>query len=245
MIESANLEYTGLETLQRLSIANRYNKWMYDSIKRFCFDPLLEIGSGIGSISGFFIDDEQKIMLSDTEVEFCNFLSREFQDNSNLLGIVKIDLVHKDFDSVYSNHFGKFSSVFSLNVVEHIDDDNLALKNAAKFLKPGGNLVILVPAYQILFNSIDRSLGHFRRYTKSGLTSLFKQNDFEIIHKKYFNLVGIIAWLISGAIQNNKSIPPGQLKLYNFFVPLFKMIDKMIFHSAGLSVIVTGRKITR
>ena len=58
-----------------------------------------------------------------------------------------------------------------LNVLEHIEDDVLALRNAYKLLKPGGSLVIEVPAYQYLYDSYDAQLHHFRRYTSSALAS--------------------------------------------------------------------------
>ena len=72
--------------------------------------------------------------------------------------------------------------------MEHIKDDHLAIKNMVKLLKPGGNLVILVPAYQALYNNFDTTLEHYRRYNKKSLTSLMG-NYGEIISAFYFNML--------------------------------------------------------
>lgn len=56
-----------------------------------------------------------------------------------------------------------------LNVLEHIEDDLHALENAFKLLKPGGSLVIEVPAGPHLYDSYDAELHHFRRYSANEL----------------------------------------------------------------------------
>jgi len=109
-------------------------------------------------------------------------------------------------------------------------------------LKDGGTLLVLVPAYQNLYCSFDRELGHFRRYTKKTLGKVFKINNFHIKHSRYFNLMGILGWIFSGKILRKKTIPEGQMGLYNKLVPVFKIIDKIFLQAFGLSVIIVGNK---
>ena len=155
-----------------------------------------------------------------------------------------MDLTDPRFDEKFSGHFGDYNTVFALNVVEHISDDVLALKNSYKLLADGGHVVILVPSYQFLFNHFDEELGHYRRYTKSGLSNVFSKTKFEIIHKQYFNFIGILGWFINGKVLKKKVIPGNQMRLYNTLVPFIKIIDKLILNQLGLSTIVVGRKIT-
>ena len=89
-------------------------------------------------------------MLSDVRGGYCNRLNEKFQNNKLFLGTEVIDIIDPEFDVKYSLHFGKYDTVFSLNVVEHIKDDSLAISNCKKFLKDGGALIILVPAYKWL-----------------------------------------------------------------------------------------------
>jgi SAM-dependent methyltransferase len=72
-----------------------------------------------------------------------------------------------------------------LNVLEHIDDHGAAMRHLARIIRPGGQVVIEVPAGPELFDDYDRELLHFRRYTLESLTELVEQAGFEIISKNY------------------------------------------------------------
>jgi hypothetical protein len=109
-------------------------------------------------------------------------------------------------------------------------------------LKTGGTLVILVPAYQFLYNKFDKELEHYRRYTKASLNSLFKKANFKIIHNQYFNAIGILGWFVSGRLLGNNLIPEDQMKAYNTLVPIFRILDKLVLNIFGLSVITVGKK---
>ena len=155
-----------------------------------------------------------------------------------------MDITDINFDDKYKEFFNRFDTVFALNVVEHIDNRDLALQNCRKLLKEGGNLVILVPAFQSLYNQFDQSLGHFLRFTKKSLNQLMRQNGYEITHSQYFNFIGIFGWWFTGSILKKKEIPEGQMSLYNLLVPVFRIIDFFTQRIAGLSTIAIGRKIT-
>jgi 2-polyprenyl-3-methyl-5-hydroxy-6-metoxy-1,4-benzoquinol methylase len=242
-----NFEYlendsVGLKTLQAVSGAKNFNQWMYETIQPFCEGKILEIGSGIGNISEFFLKSNASISLSDIRPAYCQQLQSRFSANKNLQQVFCIDLIHPDFDNEYETLLENFDTVFALNVVEHIENDSLAIVNCKKLLKPGAKLVILVPAYQWLYNRFDKELHHYRRYSKSSLINLFSKQRLEIIKSKYFNFMGIPGWFFSGKILRNSSIPKGQMKLYDKLVPVFKVVDKILFNKAGLSVIAVGKK---
>jgi len=241
-IEFKEIDQVGGDTLDVISSADKFNRWTYETIRPFCKGNILEIGSGVGNISQFFLQEGALILLSDIREGYCEELKQKFHSHSNLKGVELIDLVDPAFDEKFQHLFGTFNSLFSLNVVEHIYDDNLAIKNAKKLLQKDGHLIILVPSYQRLFNGLDRELDHYRRYNKKTLSILFENNKLEIVNKQYFNFMGIFAWIISGKLQKNETIPGGQMKLYNAFVPIFKWIDRLVFRQAGLSTIVVGKK---
>ena len=233
----------GEKTLEVVGEATNFNKWMFETIEPFCRGHILEIGSGLGNISRFFLEAGRQTTLSDLRPGYRDQLVNEFNSYSTLEGVENLDLVHPQFEEVYSVHLQKFDSVFALNVVEHIEDDQLAIRNAKSLLRPGGNLIVLVPSYNSLYNGFDLKLGHFRRYTISSLAQLFYTNNLKIINRKYFNLAGIPGWYISGKILNKETIPRNQMRLYNQMVPLFKIIDQLVLHRAGLSTIIVGKKL--
>jgi 2-polyprenyl-3-methyl-5-hydroxy-6-metoxy-1,4-benzoquinol methylase len=232
----------GLETLNVLSEADNFNKWIYDTIAPFCSGNILEIGSGTGNISKYFFQNKQRICLSDIRENYCDLLKIKFKDQPTLIDIVNLDLVDKNFDVKYSSLLESFDTVFALNVVEHIEDDALAIENCKKLLKEGGTLIVLVPAYQGLYNNFDKELYHYRRYVKKSLSQIFKKNNFKNIRSRYFNAVGILGWFISGSLLKNKIIPSGQMKIYNKLVPIIKLVDMVLLNRIGLSVIVIGKK---
>ncbi|MCU0436604.1 MAG: class I SAM-dependent methyltransferase [Raineya sp.] len=236
--EFKEVDVEGWETLSAIESADKLNNWMYQTIQPYCTGKILEIGSGIGNISQFFIKNNQDITLSDIRDNYCNELKKKFPKAT----VLNLDLVDKDFDGKMKEHLEQYDTIFALNVVEHIENDYLALENARKLLKKGGNLIILVPAYQWLYNGFDTELEHYRRYTAQTLQERFTKNHFSILKSKYFNFAGIAGWYVSGKLQKNKTLPKDQVKLYNILVPVFKLIDKLIFNSMGLSVIVVGKK---
>jgi hypothetical protein len=59
-----------------------------------------------------------------------------------------------------------------LDVIEHIKDDTSFLAAASRHLRPGGLLVVNVPASTLLFSDYDRAAGHVRRYTRGSLGRL-------------------------------------------------------------------------
>jgi SAM-dependent methyltransferase len=236
------LDMEGQSTLEAIASAPRFNDWMYQVTSRRLTGRVLEIGSGIGNISEQYLKDGRKLMLSDIRENYCQYLEEKFEQEPTCAGVRLLDLVHPNFDMEYLDLLGSFDGVFALNVVEHIADDVLAIANAKKLLRKGGRLVILVPAYQALFNEFDRALEHYRRYTEGSLKTVFEKNNLQIVHSQYFNFAAIAGWWFSGNILKKKTIPTGQMRIYNALVPIFKIIDKIVFNKVGISVIVEGIK---
>jgi 2-polyprenyl-3-methyl-5-hydroxy-6-metoxy-1,4-benzoquinol methylase len=230
-----------LDTLSVIKKAENFNKWMYQTIKPYCDGQILEIGSGIGNISQLFLRDGYQMTLSDIRSDYCENLRTQFSAFSNFKGIIHLDIVHRNFEKEYQSYFSKYDTVFALNVIEHIPDDNLAIRNCQSLLKSVGKLIILAPAYPQLFNNFDQGLEHYRRYTKKSLNLLISKNNFSIIKSQYFNAVGILGWYISGKLQGNTSIPKDQMKLYDNLMPVVRIIDVSLLNKVGLSVITIAQ----
>ncbi len=241
-IDTEIKDFEGFSTLESISGADKFNRWMYQAIKPFCKGKILEIGGGIGNITNCFLDDGHEMVVTDFQDGYCRIIKDRFNGKSNLKEVMLMDIADPEFDSKFGRLFGSFDTVFALNVVEHIQDDKKALSNCKKLLKKGGNLVILVPAFKQLYNHFDYALGHYRRYTSKTLRIIFDANGFSVIHSQYFNLAGIAGWWVSGSLLRKKVIPQGQMKLYNLLVPVFRIIDRITNTWLGLSVIMVGKK---
>jgi SAM-dependent methyltransferase len=238
-VKNEEIDKYGISTLEAISQAHAFNEWMYDTIAPFCSGKIIELGSGIGNISTFFIRDKKDIVLSDLRDNYRQYLMDKFHLPEP--NVRSVDMVHDNFEKEYADLLGQFDTVFALNVVEHIEDHHLAMRNAAKLLKKNGNLIILVPAYQWLYNAFDRELGHYRRFTKKTL-SLFIPNNVELVKMRYFNFAGIPGWFVSGSILKKKEISPNAMRLFNRALPIVKLTDLILFKKVGLSVWFVARK---
>jgi SAM-dependent methyltransferase len=233
-------DQSGLETLQLFANAPHFNKWLFDNISPYCQGSTLEIGSGIGNISKLLLQQNLPVTLSDLRLEYCEYLRSHFADNRNLQNVSQVDLSLTDFENVYPQLQHQFDTVIALNVVEHIENDKLAVANCEKLLKSKGRIIILVPAYTKLYNSFDKALGHFRRYDKKSLIRLIQSQPLKIVHTEHFNCGGILGWWFTGSILGKPTIPPNQLAVYEKLVPLFRFIDQLVFKRIGLSVIAVA-----
>lgn len=230
----------GLETLASFAKARIFNRWMFEAIAPWCAGKVLETGSGIGNMSRLLLDQPLQVSLSDIRPEYCKILEQELGRHPHLGGIHQIDLSTPDFIDVYAPLLGQYDTVVALNVIEHIGPDGLAVSNGKALLRPGGRLIVLVPAFQWLNNSLDKELGHYRRYTKKSLAALLTGAGFRVTRMRYFNLAGIPAWWYSGSVRHKRMIYPQQVTLYNKLVPVFRLMDKLVLHQAGLSVVAVA-----
>lgn len=232
----------GYSTLASISGADKFNRWMYETIKPFCKGRILEIGGGIGNISQCFLAENKELVVTELQEEYCKIIRNRFSNHPKLKAVITMDIVDPEFDTKYESLLGTFDTVFALNVIEHIAEDAKAIANCKKLLKKGGHLIILVPAFQTIYNHFDDALGHFRRYTSKSLKPAFDVNRLSVIHHQYFNLIGIAGWWVSGSLLRKKVIPEGQMKLYNFFVPVFRIIDEVTNRWLGLSIIMIAKR---
>lgn len=238
-----SIDPSGEETLLTFSKATAFNKWMCEQIIPWTKGDVLEIGSGIGNISEILLQNNLTVTLSDLNPQYCSLLKPKFEHVDNCNGIISIDISAVSFEEKYEGLLGKFDNIIALNVIEHIENDGCAFANCKKLLKPGGQIIILVPAFNFLYNSFDRELGHYRRYTIKSLKEKMERSGFSIIHRQYFNMPAILGWYFSGTIFKLKLIPENQLNFYNSLVPFFRIIDKLFQRIMGISVIMVGAKI--
>jgi SAM-dependent methyltransferase len=230
----------GLETLEHFADALEFNQWLFKQIVPFCGGRILEVGSGIGNISRYLLNLGSPVTLTDVREEYCSRLSQFFGSNRNIASIRQLDLSVPDFGERYNDLTGQYDSVVALNVIEHIKDEKAAIRNARSLLGAGGRLIILVPALQWLYNSLDKGLGHFRRYTSHTLQNALESEGIKILHIRYFNFAGIPGWWFTGSVLQKKVVPYGQLKIFNSLVPIFSLMDQLTGHSVGISVIAVG-----
>ena len=110
-------------------------------------------------------------------------------------------------------------------------------------LKPGGKIIIKVPALNCLYSPMDRSIGHYRRYNKQTLSNTLSQANFLQPSLWYFNLAGILGWWLNGQILGRTTPASAQVDLFNRLVPVLSTIEAKIKPPLGLSLFAVATKI--
>jgi SAM-dependent methyltransferase len=94
-----------------------------------------------------------------------------------------------------------FDEVFCCDVIEHVADDLLAMRQLLSILRPGGRLILTVPAHPFLFGERDRRMGHYRRYSRAALVSVFERSGFAIRSVRWWNLSGFLLNAIGSRLK--------------------------------------------
>ena len=226
------------ETLDHIYQMRNFNQWIYSLIEPYLGSRIVEIGCGVGSFTELLLEQDREVYATDIEPVYLDRLKERLENNSN----VRIS----EYDLSKSPHsdlpVGEIDAVVCMNVIEHIEDDLQAFQHLTQLLRPGGRSIVLVPAFQWLFGSIDASYRHFRRYHRNPLEELSRKAGLEVERTFYVNLAGIPGWWVAGKILKQKVLPSRGLQLYHQLVPVFKFLEKISGPPIGLSLISIGRK---
>ncbi len=231
-------KYTGIQTLEVLEWAKNYNKWIASNFTHLLKGPVLEVGTGTGNISGHFLDETQ-LFLSDSDNSLVKYLRQKFNKSKNVKCIF-LDIRKTPQKSLQSY----FNTVISINVFEHLKEDNKALENINSLLKKGGKLLLLVPAKKFAYSRLDKSLGHYRRYEKDELVTKLEDAKFKIEQIYFFNIVGLASWVIREKVEKNHSqLTWYQIALFEAIVPFLRKVENIWKPPIGISLIVVATKI--
>lgn len=144
---------------------------------------ILNVGSGTGNISKSFAEYGRVY-----SVDYSNEALRFSQINGQR-DLVRADAINIPFKNDY------FDVVMLYDLLEHVDDDILVLKETKRVLKEGGVAILTVPSYKFMWSRIDDVAWHKRRYLRSGLLNKMDKVHLRKVKVTYFN-----TFLFPGAI---------------------------------------------
>lgn len=218
-------------------LLNAVDQWLYEEISPYLGQRILEIGCGLGNFARH-LTDRSFYLGTEISAESIEEVRGVFIDHPNMQFAVA-DATADSF-TAFGRH--EIDTIFSLNVFEHIEDHEAALRNAVQVLRPGGHLILVVPAHMWLYGTIDRAIGHYRRYNKGMLTALYQQVGLTCLNQKYINALGALGWWANGRLRREETPPSGQLRLFNRVVPMIKWAERTVPPPFGISVLAVGKK---
>jgi 2-polyprenyl-3-methyl-5-hydroxy-6-metoxy-1,4-benzoquinol methylase len=223
--------------LEVMSEAENYRNWMYRQIAPFIGQRILEVGAGIGNFTSLLLDREM-VLPVDKYLPCVEHLQERLGHHLRVQPR-QVDIADP-LDQVLKDY--RFDTVICMNVLEHIADDLSALSNMRTVLVPGGKLILLVPAFQFLYGTVDRSLEHYRRYTKRELLPKMLRTGFQVEKAFYMNFIGMAGWFVNNRLLKWREESASQIGLFDRFVaPWAERIEKLVPPPIGLSLIAVGR----
>jgi SAM-dependent methyltransferase len=225
------MEYSGTDNLEIMACALNYNKFLVDTVvgRARPDQRVLDFGAGIGLFA-------KKVAAEGLDVSCLE------PDKNQAMIIESQGLkVVRNIDALSD---GSIDYIYTLNVLEHIDNDAQAIHDMRRILAPEGILFVYVPAFQILFSSMDKKVGHFRRYRKSHLVCLLEDAGFTVVRAEYVDSLGFFASLLYRIIGNKSgSVNEKALVLYDRFIfPVSRLLDFVFKRFLGKNVLVICRK---
>ena len=212
----------GGEILERLNQAPRFTRWMADVVQPYVGDRVLEIGAGTGNMS---------VHLMPRAVYWATDVNPQYLEYLETMRATRpyMRVAYTDGAKETSFPAGQgFDTVVCLNVVEHVEDDLGTLRNIFRALDNGGRAIILVPFGPGLYGTLDKVLGHCRRYTEEQLVAVAQQAGFRVEKVLKFNRPGVVAWWLNGRVLRRKTFGLAQVRMLNLLTPIFRLLDSWL-----------------
>ena len=225
----------GSNILVRMSSVPNFNRWMADAIRPWLGARVLEIGAGIGNMTRALCPRD-RYTASDVNPLYLDYLRNSFEGRP-YLDVRRVDLgARADFEPLAAG----YDTIVCLNVLEHVEDEDLALANLRRALSPGGRAIVLVPQDPRLMGTLDEVLGHVRRYTRASLAAAFERTGFEVETMFDFNRATRPAWWLNGRVLRRRHFGRVQLKLLNTSIWLLRRLDRAL-PWRGTSLVAVAR----
>lgn len=207
--------HSGGENLEVMREAEKYNRFLRRLIRRFSDNPesVLDFGAGIGTFSNSLNVPPGQVHCVEPDLSARQMLASKG---------------HIPHDNLSAVEDASINYLFTLNVLEHIEDDSAVMSEIFRVIKPGGRLLIYVPAFMILFTSMDAHVGHHRRYRLAGLSKLVDDAGFRIEKSAYFDALGFFATLVFKLFDGPEPAPLSarMVGLYDRYVfPLSRLLS--------------------
>jgi len=224
--------------LEALASLHQYQDWMMKFFRPYLRGDGLEVGAGLGNIAVHLTPFLSSLELVEPSTNLIRPLAARFESVDN------VTVTHKLFEEFVSGTADKkFDCVVMVNVLEHIEDDQQALMECYRILRPGGHLLIFVPALQVLFSKLDKMVGHFRRYERRDLEEKIKVAGFHRQECRFFDVVGIIPWWLLNTLGGATGFNPALVQLYDrAVVPISRALESVINPPYGKNLIAISKR---
>ena len=224
----------GRGVLNNLTGTPQYVNWLARLLRPHLGDTVLEIGAGIGNLTGRLMARRTCYVAGEKDALHLHALRNRFLRTPNVT-VQALDPEQADF-----SRLGRFDTVLCLNVLEYAPDPAGVVRAAAAALNPGGCLVILVPQGPGLYGTLDRAMGHRRRFRSSELRELVEAAGLRV-ERTHGLRSGVPAWFLYGKLLRRSRVDKLVLKGFDKTVWLWRRLDPLL-PWPPLSLVMVARR---
>jgi SAM-dependent methyltransferase len=242
MSTPASIEVSGFETMaDSMEFADNYNGWILSQFRPYLGRSLLEIGTGQGNFKKYLSQHVDTYVSVDIDPQVIERAKQRDPDGHYEIADVT------DSNVLQLRDRWAFDSVICINVLEHVPDHQTGMRHLIELLQPGGHLLLFVPAFEHLFNDLDRLAGHLRRYRRRDIESMTAgMKNVELRVCEYFNPVGALGWFANKFKKHTRINSAGVNRQVMFFdrvlVPVSRTLNPITKGWWGQSLYCVLRK---
>ena len=211
--------------------AVRYNRFLLDQILRWAAGKhvILDFGAGNGRFA--------------IAVQQAGIGVHAIEADPGLREIISAgDVVaHAGFAALANR---EFDGIYTLNVLEHIEDDDAVLSKFHEHLRAGGGLLVYVPAFALLFSSNDVRVGHVRRYRRRPLVAQLERAGFIVDQARYVDSIGFAAGLVYRFLGDREGgLDLRAVRFYDAVLfPISRVLDRVLDRFLGKNLLILAHK---
>ena len=233
MVEITGDQQVQSDVLEGLATAVNHRRWFVELAIPYLGDHPIEVGSGLGDYALEWAPHFAKFTATEADPDRLLLLKER------LHGHASIDVREL---LLPTEERGQYTGAVSYNVLEHIEDHVSALRSMARLVRPGGRVVLIVPAFMFAMSPVDIATGHVRRYTQKSMRAAMTEAGLTIEKLHYANALGLIGYYMATSVFKLTPKEGPMVKFYDRLVlPVTKAAEKLVKPPFGQSVFVVAR----
>jgi SAM-dependent methyltransferase len=215
-------------------LSGPYFDWQVEQFRPFLGRRIADVGCGPGTMTALLAPARELYLGVDLDPRLLEALREAYRDLpcvSVLAGDITSEACR---DRLRAE---RVDTIVCSNLIEHIEDDTMALRRMAEVLPPDRYLCLLVPAHPALYGSFDAIDGHHRRYTKAMLRDRVRGLPLTVRRLYYFNSVGALGWLVKGRLLREQHHTEENFHLMNMVTRVLRPLERLVHPPFGISLI--------